>query len=75
MLRFQRVDILKGFEAKGEYLQFSAMLVMWLCANRMVKQHMAAWAHGEKEGLNLHSCTGDKGGGNALPVMSWTHAQ
>jgi len=31
MLRFQIVGLLKGFKAKGEYLQFSAMLVVWLC--------------------------------------------
>lgn len=31
MLKFQTLGILKGFEAKGEFLQFSAMLVMWLC--------------------------------------------
>lgn len=55
MLEFQRVGILKGFEEKGESLQFSAMLVMWLCVLGVVKQYMAARAHGEKGGLSLHS--------------------
>lgn len=36
---------------------------------------MAAWAPGERERSNLHSCTGAKGGGNALPIMSWTCTQ
>lgn len=41
----------------------------------MVRQYMAAWAHGEKERSSLYSCAEDKGGGNALPITSWTCAQ
>lgn len=44
MLKFQRVGILKGFQAKGDYLQFSAMLVMWLCV--LAGWSNRKWLHG-----------------------------
>ena len=51
MLRFQIVGLLKGFEAKGKYLQCSAMLVMWLCVltgNRQaVHGCMGSWGEGK----------------------------
>lgn len=51
MLRLQIVGLSKGFRAKGEYLQCSAMLVMWLCEltgdAQVVRGCMGSWGEGK----------------------------
>lgn len=55
MLRFETVELLKGFEAKGEYVQCYIMLVRCICVLTEAGCAVHRCIGSRREGTGCHS--------------------